>query len=168
MANTNNIKKLLTSLLGPVQDMENALQTLFTERGIDYALGEQLDVLGRVVGQPRNGLEDEIYRRYIRARITANRSKGTINEITRIADLIVYEDGVIYQVDNQGMACYVIRPYAAISAELAATLLLFEQDATSAGVRVIVEYSSLEPETWFRWDTTGVGWDEGYFIDAID
>ncbi len=163
-----NIAKLLRALLAPSQDLENALQQLLTERGIDNAVGAQFDILGSVAGQPRNGLDDDTYRRYVRARIMVHRSSGNIEDVLRVADLFVYDDDAVYVVDNQGAAAYVLRVNGiALPDATAALLAQFLQTASSAGVRVIVEYSAEDPSTWFQWDTVDLGWDDGAFRDAI-
>lgn len=163
-----NIAKFIEAILTPAQDVENALQQLFTERQIDVAVDAQLDVIGKLVGEHRSGLSDDIYRRRIRARIATHKSAGTVNDIVRIADLIVYLDDAVYEVDNQGSATYVLRVTGvAVDADVSLVLLEFLQKATSAGVRVILEHSADDPDDWFKWDTDGQGWDNGKFTDAI-
>jgi len=165
----SNVQKLLTALIGPTQNIENALQQLLTLRSVDTATGDQLDIIGKLVAQPRDGLDDATYRRYIRARISTHRSAGSTEDVIKIADLIIYDDTATYVVDTQGYAGYVLRiENLAINTTLANALLAFLQDATSAGVRVIVEYSDQLPATWFTWDTAGLGWDNGKLIGAID
>ncbi len=68
-----------------VQDLEDAWWELATERFVDTAVGVQLDILGVIVGQDRNGLDDDTYRALIRARIKANNSDGTIPAIYGVA-----------------------------------------------------------------------------------
>ncbi len=167
---TNNISKLLTALLTPVQDVENALQQLLTERSVDVAVGEQLDVLGRLVGQLRGGYEDDLFRRLIRARISVNRSKGTISDVLTVSELVIDDDTATREVDNQGMACVVLRILGApLEDDIADILIKMLRDTVSAGVRIILEYSPVaDPSTWFQWDTPDQGWDDGFFLNAID
>lgn len=165
----NNITKLLRALVGPGQTVEDALQQLYSERRVDTAIGEQLDVLGRLVGQARNGMVDADYRRLIRARISVNRSKGTISDIITVSDLVVNDVLVTHQIDNQGIAALVIRLTGApVTAAIAALLIPMLRDTVSAGVRILVEYSPNAFNTWFQWDTAGRGWDQGTFLDALD
>lgn len=164
----NNNEKFIATLATPFQSLESCLQQLLTERSIDTAVGEQLNVIGRIVGQPRNGLSDDDYRRYIRARITTNRANGTIANLITVTDLIVYDDDAYYEIDNQGAACVVIRIQdLAITEDLADIVASFLKDTVSAGVRVILEYFTSTPGTTFKWDTPGRGWDTGSeFFDA--
>lgn len=83
LASLNNI------FLKQVQDLEDALFELITERTIDAAVGVQLDILGDIVGQPdRVGLSDDDYRTIIRARIKVNRSDGKAEQLIEILVLI--------------------------------------------------------------------------------
>lgn len=164
----NKNEKLIANLATPFQSIETALQQLLTERSIDTAIGAQLDVIGRLVGQPRNGLDDETYRRYCRARIATNKSNGTIENLITVTELIVYDDDGYYEIDNQGVAAVVVRVQnLSITEELADVLIAFLKDTVSAGVRVILEYFETTPGNTFKWDTPGRGWDSGCpFFDA--
>lgn len=150
-----NIVKLLTALTGTVQDVETALWQILTERSVDNATGVHLDAIGAVVGQDRGGLIDEDYRRFIRARIATNRSRGTIGDILRISRLVLNDPAAYLELDNQGAAAYVLRVNdVVITDDLAEILIDFlraavaanatRTGATSAGVRVILEYSAAE------------------------
>lgn len=166
----NNNEKLLSTLITPFQSLETALQQLLTERSIDTAVGAQLDVIGRIVGQPRNSLDDDTYRRYCRARIATSRSNGTVQDVITVTDLIIYDDTATIELEQQQMATIVVHIRdLAISSDLADVIVSFLKDTVSAAVRVIIEYSESPPNTTFKWDTPGRGWDSGApFIDAKD
>lgn len=72
---------LINSLNRQIQELENAFYQLLTERSIDTAIGVQLDILGKIVGERRGGALDADYRLRIRARIRANLSSGTVEDI---------------------------------------------------------------------------------------
>lgn len=164
----NNIEKLIATLATPFQSLENMLQDLLTLRSIDTATGAQLDVIGKIVGQARNGLNDDDYRRYCRARIATNKSDGTIQNVINITELIVYDDAGYYQIANQAYATVVVRiENIGITEALADILITFLKETVSAGVHVILEYNSAPAGRGFRWDTPGRGWDSGCpFYDA--
>lgn len=163
----NNIKKLLRGLLQPTQEIEDALQQLLLERGVDTAVGDQLDVLGRLVGQDRGGMSDDDFRRLVRARISVNRSKGAIADILRVTDLIVNDPLASLVVDNQGTACFVIRIEDQPLADAVASLLIpFLREATAGGVRVILEWSPLPVAQWLRFDIGHL--DTEHMITATD
>jgi hypothetical protein len=165
----NNIEKLLGILIEPSQSVEDALQQLMYYRFVDTAVGAQLDIIGRIVGQSRDGLSDDDYRRYIRARVAVNNSNGTFKDLLTVAFLVVYDETAYFEATNSGIATVILRVRGiAISQALAQILITFLGDTVAAGVRVILEYSDQNPSTWFQWDTVGRGWDNGKFVDALD
>jgi|SRR5262245_58163108 len=76
---------LLASWLDEVQQAEDALWQLLVERWVTTAVGVQLDVLGRIVGEPRRNRDDDTYRIWISARNMVTRSSGKTTEILAIA-----------------------------------------------------------------------------------
>lgn len=133
------IEALLTALVTPCISLEDALWQLLTERAVDTAIGVQLDQLGSIVGQERGGLDDDDYRRYIRARIMANRSRGTVEDLLRVARLVVDDEDVIFELESQHGAVIVrLRAFMAPDA-LAEIVLSFLEDAKAGGIRVILE-----------------------------
>ncbi len=152
-----NVEKFLGAVLAPIQDVEDALQQLKTGRSIDTAVGAQLDAIGKLVGQSRDGVtDDEIYRRYIRARISTNKSDGLIEDILTIADLIVYDDDAEYLIINQGAAAFVLRLGGIVpSDELVELLISFLRRGAAGGVRVILEYYSSPIADIMYWNGPG-------------
>lgn len=66
------------------QEIEDAFWQLYSQRSIDTAVGDPLDILGKIVGERRDGSLDADYRLRIRARIRANLSNGTVEDIFRV------------------------------------------------------------------------------------
>lgn len=91
------IAALLQSWLGEVQELENALWDVFINRNLDVATGDLLAKLGALVGQPANGMDDDQYRLFIRARIKANRSNGKARELIAIVLLVNEGDPVVFR-----------------------------------------------------------------------
>jgi hypothetical protein len=146
---------LLAAYTAQCNDLETALQELLTQRAIDTAVGDQLDDLGVIVGQERGGLADADYRRYLRARVATNKSRGTIADILKIAGLIVNSASVTRTVTNHGVAAYTLTlAGATVSDDLAAVVLAFLQDASAGGVRAIVNYSNTDPASVLVWGST--------------
>jgi len=75
------------------QVVEDFVWQLATERGIDDAVGVQLDGLGDILDEPRGGLGDEAYRTFLRAKILVFRSKGRIIDLAEILRVILPESG---------------------------------------------------------------------------
>lgn len=77
-----------------VQLIEDALWDLATLRTIELGVGVQLDGIGDIVGQDRNGLPDDDYRPLLRARVRANRSEGTAPDVIAVASAALDDPGV--------------------------------------------------------------------------
>ncbi len=163
----NNFTKLLRCYVGPFQQIEDLLQQLLIGLlDIDNSVGVQLDGIGKLVGQVRDGLEDAAYRRYLRARIVANKSDGLINDLILVCRLILDDDDAYVHVFKQGNATIYIRiEETTVTEEIRDILLSFLSVAAAGGVRVIFESSTSAPAGWFRWDTA-TSWDVGKFISS--
>lgn len=75
--NSPKVKALVSAILSFFNDLENEADLLKAERWIDTAIGKQLDGCGSIVGEPRNGREDDEYRDAIRFRVFINISGAT-------------------------------------------------------------------------------------------
>lgn len=68
------------------------LETVFREikelRRLDNAVGAQLDGIGRIVGEARQGRTDSAYKRRIKARIAINTSRGTPENLINVFVLL--------------------------------------------------------------------------------
>jgi hypothetical protein len=80
--NRTVITGLLDVFSRRAQDLENVFWDIIDKRLLDNALDAQLDALGRLVGEKRDGRNNTAYKKGIRLRIRVNRSKG------RSADLV--------------------------------------------------------------------------------
>ena len=77
LRNAPRLVAIASALLAPLQPIEDALWQLHTERNLDTATGVTLEEIGGLVGEPPSGLDEDTYRRRIRARIRTNRSSGS-------------------------------------------------------------------------------------------
>ena len=92
-----NLVDYLTPFLTQLQELEDVffdIRAILTN--IEDQVGEQLDLLGRLVGQPREGRTDAVYILWIQARILVNKSSGLPDELlqvlrTLMANEISYE-----------------------------------------------------------------------------
>jgi len=72
----SRFEKLISALISGKQDFEDNVHPFLTDRWIDSADGDQLDGLGELVGEDRNGRLDGDYRRAIRLRAVLNAVSG--------------------------------------------------------------------------------------------
>ena len=81
----------LVELLQPLEDLAWQLlreRYLFAVDGYGPAVGEQLDGLGAILGEPRAGRVDDEYRDFLQVRILVNNSDGTWPDLHAILDLL--------------------------------------------------------------------------------
>jgi hypothetical protein len=169
---------LVRALVSGCQSVEEALQQLLLLRNIDDGEGSQLDVLGRIVGQARNGLSDADYRNYLRARIATNRSRGVVEDIIRIVRLLINNDpAATIRVESQGIATCVVKIEGiTITSALADVIISFlrtnvsagtRAGGGSAGVRFILEWAESAQANLFQYDD-GPGYDQGNYAGSVD
>jgi len=84
-----NVEALLAAFVAQVQELEGVLFDLMEDRAIDTAAGIQLDGLGIIVNEERQGRDDSAYRQAIRARVVLNTSSGTPEDIIEIARAVL-------------------------------------------------------------------------------
>lgn len=163
----NPMEKLLTACAGEVQALWTACKQVLLQRTVDNAIGQQLDDIGKLVGQERDGLDDDTFRRRVRARISVHRSKGTFEDVIRVTSLIIFDDNATIRVEQQSYATIVVHvENVSVSATIAdSTLFGFLQAVVGAGMRVLLHSGTTSPSTWFRLDT-GPGLDSGIFTDS--
>lgn len=147
-----------------VQKAEDVLWQLFLQmRDIDNAEGAQLDVIGKIVGQPRDGSLDPEYRKRIRARIRANKSHGTPPDLMAVFD-VLWEGLYTYRYVPQYQAGFAWRILDPVTDGLINLYLGFLRDAKSAAVRGILEWQyHADADTFSFADGPGLG-----FGDASD
>jgi len=164
-----NIRAFVCALTTPAQDLTDALNQLLTERGIDTAVGAQLDVIGKVVDEPRDGEVDDVYRRFIRARIAVHRSNGVPVEILKIARLVLGDSDGQVQIRCVSDASYILEIHdRPTDADTARVLIDMVGKATSAGVRVEVVTTPRPLSEVFRLDISGQGVDQGHLAAGAD
>ena len=149
--NKPRLAGVLCAFLESVQEVEDAAWQLLTERDLDSAVGAQLDQLGRLVGEERQGRTDGQYRPFVRARILINRSNGRGEELLTILR-VVLGDAVALRLREEYPAAFTV-----VVSELGAltpdTLIRLLRQAKAAGVRVLLEYSLVAPEEAFTFAT---------------
>ncbi|MBY6798096.1 DUF2612 domain-containing protein [Clostridium botulinum] len=104
----------LSSILTILDHAYLVIKSIDINFDIDYAIGKQLDILGKIIGrkrvltfQPLNGhdpvLDDETYRLVLKAKIAMNMWDGTVPKMYEIWDNIFKDIGLELQ-DNQDMS----------------------------------------------------------------
>lgn len=73
---------------GMLQEAEDLIWSVLEQRLLSQATGTWLDLWGDALNEPRGGLADGDYRRFLQARILTNLSDGTTDTIVTIFRLI--------------------------------------------------------------------------------
>jgi hypothetical protein len=142
----SNVQELIRILVAPADRFEAAAQAVLVGFRLDDAVGAQLETLGSLVGQPRAGLNDDDFRRFIRARILTTRSSGTIDEILTILDLVLGDPAAILTFVDEWPAAFSVQiTGTVVDPDMADILVSFLRAAASAGVRALLE-PTLDPE----------------------
>lgn len=74
---SEKLKALVASVVQEIQDIDSVAWGMTFQRDLNTAFGLQLDGLGDIVGEPRNGRDDEDYREALRFRVFINGSFPT-------------------------------------------------------------------------------------------
>jgi hypothetical protein len=82
------IESFLKVYLEKLEEVEQGFLQLLNERGISSAIGNQLDLIGKIVGESRLGRDDETYRDALYLRIFINNSEGTPEDVLAALKLI--------------------------------------------------------------------------------
>lgn len=140
---------LVTAIARSRQRFEDTLIEIMAQRSIERAVGPQLDRIGALVRQERDTPDDVVYRRRIRAKIAVNRSSGLIDDLLRIARLVVNNDAIDLNVESISATAVLEVDGVGISDAAAGDLAAFGQRAVSAGVRLILHSNVVEDEESF-------------------
>lgn len=78
-----NFDAIQASYMAEVQALEDAIHETISKSYLPSAEGKQLEIIGRIVGEARNGRIDSLYKLWIAARIIINASQGHVNDIIK-------------------------------------------------------------------------------------
>lgn len=163
-----NMEAILDALRVQAVELSAALTDLRFARLITTAVGEQLDVLGEIVGAARESDTDEPYRLRIKAQVLVNRSSGCPEEIYAIFDLIK-PVGATMEIEDWFPAAFVLRLYgAAITDAEAARFGRIFRSSRAAGVGGRFHWSPAAAADTFTLDGTAAqALDTGFFSGAV-
>ena len=88
---------MLRALVSALQPLESLAFDVYEGVRLDTAIGAQLEILGKIVGWEKGTKTDEEYRAFIRGKILANRSNGTLPETYAILDLFTLDAQAIQE-----------------------------------------------------------------------
>lgn len=86
--NKPNLQSMLEIYTKQIQELEDVIHSLFTNRTVDGAFGATLDLVGAIPGQNRLGRNDSDYQILIKARISANTSLSIPEHVINVFKLL--------------------------------------------------------------------------------
>ncbi len=132
-------KPVLATLIGiyqkTLQEVEDMFWDLRTKRALAVAEGEQLDVIGRILVEPRGPLDDDDYRVVLQIKIRVLKSSGTAEELMAIARLVIGDGFTFREYPPAAAAFHLDEDPTTFNAALLARFL---KKAKSGGVRLDV------------------------------
>lgn len=161
--NKPRIEALLTSYLDEVQLLSDAIWSVIVGRLIDQAVGYQLTVLSRLVGESVRLEDDDRQRVLVRARIAVNSSRGRGNDILNVATLLL--DGIAFSLVEHYPGAMVLTIESAIDFTPTLEHRMLEE-AAAGGVRIDVNFTEEDPDGLFRWGA-GPGWGVGTWAGTV-
>lgn len=127
------ISGLLNCFAPQVQQIEDLLFEILLGFRLDTpAVGEQLDVIGRVVGQDRESANDAEYKLRISARIRANLSTGSPEDLYRVFRILL--PGITLSITPEYPAGFVMDALETIDGALVPLYRQFFSDTKAAGI----------------------------------
>lgn len=170
-ADKPNVRAVLTALVTPMQLIEDTIARIILQRSVNVATGQTLTMLGHLIGQERNGItDDELFRRYVRARIAANKSNGLFSTLYNVARLVLNDSRYKLVLRNEGTATARLSITSAtigLDDSVAQVLGTMLEVAVAAGVRVLLEWSGTPDADTFTLDV-GPGLDAGMLAGSLD
>lgn len=94
------ISGLITAMVQQVQDLENGIYPIDQGRQLAFAVGEQLDNIGTIIGLPRNGADDPTYLVLLLGTIAENNSDGTSAAMLNIVKTVFEASTVFIKTPN--------------------------------------------------------------------
>lgn len=85
---STGIEIIIGAYITEAQNIEDALVELLTRTDIDVISGNNLDRLGALVGQGREGFSDAKYRLFIKGKIGVNTSESDIEKVNTVFKLL--------------------------------------------------------------------------------
>lgn len=98
---------LFLKRLNELKACESRDYSLVNFWAIDLAEGENLDFIGNMVGQPRLNMVDSTYRLFLKGKIAANSSLGSIPEIELLLKLLTQDEDCYIISNNASITLYI-------------------------------------------------------------
>jgi hypothetical protein len=143
---------LIAANASRAQTVEDVAWQLFEGRWLAKAEGAQLDGIGELIGEPRNGKSDQAYMLYMRARILVNVSSGTGDQLLEVLAMVTGAENLSYH--EYYPAAQVLTVHDRLDVDIAAVADILRQ-TRAAGVDTQIIYSPQEDVETFAFAPAG-------------
>jgi hypothetical protein len=155
----------ITSWVNEVQELEGVWFDLLQNRWIVTAIGAQLDGVGSIVGEARQGRSDDDYRIAIQSRVGINIGSGTAEQIIAYTKASSGASSVL--LTEWFPAAVIVRAITTLTTAQATIIGNTLKEIKGAGIRIDFIYG-ISPESELKkFDTAGQGFDQGKFAGVI-
>ena len=161
------LEALTALIVQRIQYLEDVVWQIRENANLDTATGFDLDRLGGIVGELRQGRGDELYRLWIRARAAVNRSSGTPDEMLTILRLVLPSTaGISYQniPDRNAEAYFVLSDVGATDLTQVKRIL---EEAVGAGILLNLILAVDPSEAFSFQGGPGLGFNQGKFSNVL-
>lgn len=131
---------IVAAICAQVQQIEDALIVLQFSRNVHEAEGAQLDGIGSIVGQAREGRDDATYRRWVIAAVLVNRKGGELATLIA-AVLAIFPGSTVELVEDQPATVRVRVAGEVFSADTGRDVARLLGRARAGGVRLVLEHN---------------------------
>lgn len=129
-----NIENVIKIFTPQIQELENMFFDLLEKRYLSIAEGAQLDEIGEILNQGRNGLNDDDYRVILYNKIAEYNSEGTAEDIIGIFKIVSGSEKVV--LEDLGIAGFAITGINANPIIVESSIIDSVKNAKIAGVKV--------------------------------
>lgn len=140
-----NLNAVQNAFLAQIDELETVFEQL--RNLIEQAVGAQLELLGKVVGQKRYGMNDADYRLWIDARILLNKSRGIESDLRELLQVLIGKDAEIREHPDVAFTVLIDQ----VCRQNAQRLFEIISEAKPLGVIARLQIALKEPV--FRFDT---------------
>lgn len=128
-----NIAAILRVVCAQIQEVEDMLYGMLIALRLTDAVGVQLDLIGRKIGQPRESAGDPEYRLRLAARIKTNISTGAAEDLYSVFKILLPSPFVLAMTPAYP-AGFFLDVYGAVDVNLVPMYSRFMTDAKAQGV----------------------------------
>lgn len=129
---------LVRALAGPAQMLEDIGFDVMLTDSVDVAPGVVLDRWGRLVGEPRRGASDDVYRPFVQARITANNALGSPDDFIDLWQTVTGAEQVRFIALDPAAFMLRVLPDSPLSDELRERIRNFINSIRPAGIGLVM------------------------------